>query len=384
MDFVINRLKLLLKRLFMRGFMRAWWAARRTRQWERAYCKQLLLSSGEPDSGAAPAVLLNAGALRSILFIADCMWEQNDLVPELRKIAQVTVLDLHPGLKECAPEAEKGCVAARVQAFAEAAKSLEPDVILFYARPGLLSEEVFETLRRRWNCPLFGLNLDDKFQFFPYGIFSKGDDNYQQWARRFDLNLTSSLAATDWYRERGLACLYAPAGMHRPEGLRAPDSASFEYVLSFVGSCKPDRAILINQLLGHGVRVNVFGSGWPRSQWLDDANRVFRGTQINLGMGFASESRTLTALKARDFECPGAGACYLTTYNWELARHYDLGKEILCYRSLEEFLELYAYYRKRPAACLAVAQAAWRRCSNEHTWELRYRRIFEQTGFKLK
>jgi hypothetical protein len=68
---------------------------------------------------------------------------------------------------------------------------------------------------------------------------------------------------------------------------------------------------------------------------VENPNSVFRDSQINLGIGFASPSFTLTTVKGRDFECPGVGACYLTTYNWELPLHYELGKEILCYRSVE-------------------------------------------------
>ena len=30
---------------------------------------------------------------------------------------------------------------------------------------------------------------------------------------------------------------------------------------------------------------------------------------------------------------PCVGACYLTTYHWELAEMFEIGKEILCYRN---------------------------------------------------
>jgi spore maturation protein CgeB len=91
----------------------------------------------------------------------------------------------------------------------------------------------------------------------------------------------------------------------------------------------------------------------------------------------------LTTVKGRDFECPGVGACYVTTFNWELPLHYEIGKEILCYRSIEELVEIYAYYHRRPAECLAIAQAAWRRCTAEHTWEKRFRRVLREVGFQV-
>ena len=64
----------------------------------------------------------------------------------------------------------------------------DADALLFYARPPLLSEEVFSLLRRRWSCPLLGLNLDDKTNFHPYGLFSDRNDGYVQWAPKFDVN----------------------------------------------------------------------------------------------------------------------------------------------------------------------------------------------------
>jgi spore maturation protein CgeB len=161
-----------------------------------------------------------------------------------------------------------------------------------------------------------------------------------------------------------------------------PTSAAFKYQFSFVGSKKPEREVVINELLRLNVPIHLFGGGWPNSHWVKP-NTIYRETQINLGIGLASPSLTLTTTKNRDFECPGVGACYLTTYNWELLNFYELGEEILCYRNVEELIEMYSWYSKRPAECLRIAQAAWRRCSAEHTWEQRFRKVFQTVGFKL-
>ena len=369
--------------MFLRGRLLDWWVRRRSRQWEQAYVAELVRSSTLPAPPIiAPPLRSPPRQLRQILLIADCMWEQNDLVPEFARIAETRLLDLRPPLKAApAGQPRATTVTEVVRNFAQGDSKVSPDVILFYARPSLLSEEVFHLLRQRWKCPLLGMNLDDKQEFFPYGIFRENGDNYQSWARKFDLNLTNCLPASEWYRQRALPCLYSPPGFHRPAELTEPNSADFKYEFSFVGSNKLEREFIIGQLRRAGVKINLFGAGWPETQWVDDPNAVFRSTQINLGIGFASPSLTLTTVKARDFQCAGVGACYLTTYNWELPQHYELGKEILCYRSLEELIEIYSYYRQRPEACLQIAQAAWRRCAAEHTWEKRFRRVFREVGF---
>ena len=310
------------------------------------------------------------------------MWEQNELFPELRKFCNLQVLDLNPALQEVGRILPSETVARRLELFVEASKDVEPDVILFYARPSLLSEAAFDLLRRRWKCPLLGMNMDDRVQFFPYGVLASGEDDYARWAGRFDLNLTNAFTSLAWYRRRGAAAYYLPSGFHLREAYQEPPrQPDYDCQFSFVGSWKADRGVIINRLLQAGVEVSLFGKGWPNSRWVESAAQVFRRSQINLGIGFAQPSAGITTTKGRDIECPGVGACYLTTYNWELPRLFEIGREILCYRDIEELLEVHAYYVKRPEECLRIAQAAHRRCVAEHTWEKRFRQLFRDLGF---
>lgn len=373
-----------LSRLVLRGAIVRRWVAWKTAKLENRFRSEVVRAStiplpAEPKRPVRPGV-----PLRRIFFLADILWENNDLVPELEKICPVTVLDLRPHLKENAGKRLPAqTVVAAVRAFLEVNRSFEPDLVFFYARPSLLSEEVFELLRKRWSCPLLGMNLDDKVEFLDYKIFSSGDQDYARWAKLFDMNVTNGLAVSDWYRLRGLPCIYSPPGMHQPPGLTMPDSSTFQYEFSFLGSMKPEREAVVNRIARAGIPIQLFGSGWPGGQWVDDPCKIYRGSQLNLGIGLASPSLVLTTTKNRDFDCPSVGACYLTTYNWELTQQYELGKEILCYRNEDELIEMYGYYRKRPEVCLKIAQAAFRRCSAEYTWERRFRKVFQQMGFAV-
>jgi Glycosyl transferases group 1 len=374
-----------LARVLLRGRLLDWWVLRRGRQWDASYRVELTKTL---DATIVP-VRLPAFApphkLRQILLIADCQWEQDSLMPELERIAESWLLDLRPALKSApAGDQARAAVAEAVRQFTQGNRSLSPDVILLYLRPALLSEEIFDVLRRRWNCPLFGMNLDDRQEFFRYGIFSSGNDDYGRWVKKLDLNITNCLPATEWYHQRGAASIYSPQGVHLTSDLTMPTAADFKYKISFLGSNKVERSAIIEEVRRAGILVSVFGSGWPNSRWIDNPNTLYRSTQINLGIGFATPSLTLTTVKGRDFECPGVGACYLTSYNWELPLHWELGREILCYRSVEELIEMFSWYGKRPELCLKIAQSAWRRSMAEHTWEHRFRKIFDQTGFQCQ
>jgi len=380
---VFTRFKRFVARLVLRGRILDFWLRRKMRRLERHYLSELVRGSRGKASGDALPALKRGEPLRRILVISDVQWEHKELVPELEKICPVTLLNLHPAMEDgAASDGRPKVVRDSMSDFIRVNTALEPEVIFFYARSALLSEEVFDTVRRRWSCPLLGMNLDDKIEFLNYGQFSDINDNYQRWARHFDLNLSNVRAVVDWYSDRGLPVCYVPEGYHPKPESRPPDDANaFDYEIAFVGRRRVERELLINQLRKLGVPVEPIGFGWPNSKGVDHPEAIYRRSMISLGIGFASPSQSLTTLKARDFECPGAGACYLTTFNWELAMHYEIGKEILCYRSVEELVELFSFYRRRPEACQSIAQAAYRRCLAEHTWEKRFRKVLRGIGF---
>lgn len=371
--------------MVLRGPILESWVRRKDRQMDRRFLQALVQNAADSTRPVKASRLSKTDRVKSFLLIADVMWESNELVPELEKIAPVKVLDLGRKISLGDDGASfAGNTLAVIREFSLSTKGYSPDVVLLYARPSLLSDEVFEEIRSCWKCPLLGMNLDDKVQFFPYGVFKSGDDNYQKWAAHFDLNLTSSLTALRWYRQKGFPSLYIAMGYHLSASNSSPPAnVDYRYAVSFVGSRKRERRAMIEELQGMGIAITLFGRGWPDSKWVDCAADVYRQSQINLGLGFATSTGGIANLKARDFECPGAGACYLTTYNWELATHYDIGREILCYRSTEELVEMYLYYSARPDECLRIAQAAHKRCAAEHTWERRFRRALHEAGFAL-
>jgi hypothetical protein len=356
---------------------------RQFKRLDRAYVHEVVKASQEPLRAPPRPRIAGSRAVRNIVVIADCMWEQNELVPDLQRQWTVSLLDLNPHLRKPSTMSDAEKAIQAVERFIAGARDVEPDVILLYARAPLLSEELFGLLRKAWRCPLLGMNLDDKATFFDYGIFSNGNDNYQRWAGKFDLNLTNTLAAVDWYHQHGFACLYSPQGVNLPDDLPEPGpKPSFQHLFSFVGSRRLERARIVERLRELKIPLTLFGSGWPQSQWADDATRIYRSTQINLGIGLCTATETQTTVKGRDFECPGVGACYLTTYNWELMNHWEMGKELLCYRTVEELVEMFGYYRQRPEECLKIAQAAFRRAKAEHTWRKRFGKVFCELGMK--
>jgi spore maturation protein CgeB len=83
-------------------------------------------------------------------------------------------------------------------------------------------------------------------------------------------------------------------------------------------------------------------------------------------------------VKTRDFEVPGTGGgAYVTSYSKDLVSHFDIGREIFCYRDRWELVELLRELLNNQSLIAEAAQVARARCLRDHRWLHRYKRIAE-------
>ena len=159
-----------------------------------------------------------------------------------------------------------------------------------------------------------------------------------------------------------------------------PKKCKKDIPVSFVGAAYGFRNSVIRFLMKHGVDIQAYGRGWPRG-FANDPVDIFNRSVINLGMGGIGYSESLTNVKGRDFEIPGTGGgVYLTSFNPDLAMHFSVGQEMLCYRNRDEMLELIRYYLAHPKEADEISRRGRERCLREHRWLHRYRRMSEIIG----
>ncbi len=142
--------------------------------------------------------------------------------------------------------------------------------------------------------------------------------------------------------------------------------------VSFIGGAYGFRPAVIRYLGRRGVHPQVFGEGWnTRSLTPEEQDAVLNRSTVNLGMGGIVHSEVITNLKGRDFEIPGSGGgVYLTSFNPDLAQHFEVGREILCYRNREEMVELIRHSLKNPDQSREIARRARERSLREHRLEI--------------
>jgi spore maturation protein CgeB len=135
---------------------------------------------------------------------------------------------------------------------------------------------------------------------------------------------------------------------------------------------------LVKGLRELGFCVEAYGAGWPGgSISYEKMAELTSRAKVVLGMGGVMHTDRVHHLKGRDFEVPMAGAVYLTSFNAELADHFAIGSEILCYSSLEECAEILAHTLRDPVALTRIGEAARKRCLQDHTWEGRVHEMLE-------
>lgn len=252
------------------------------------------------------------------------------------------------------------------------------DWVYVYAHGNVITAEIIRRITEELGIPVVNMCLDDK-QSWVGPEFDGQRSGQVDIAGAFDISWTTARVACDWYLVEGARPIYMPEGFDL--ATYKPMAVPQDIPVSFVGAAYGYRPLVIRYLQKYAIPIQVFGSGWPQSRWADDIVEIFNRSVINLGMGGIVHSESLTNVKGRDFEIPATGGgVYLTSFNPDLAQHFVVGKEIVCYRNREEMIELIRHYLAHPEETRAIAQRGHERCLREHRWLHRYQRICQILG----
>ena len=85
--------------------------------------------------------------------------------------------------------------------------------------------------------------------------------------------------------------------------------------------------------------------------------------------GLSTEA--ITSLPSRIFETAGCGVFQLTEYSDILAQHFEIGKEIVCFKNNKELRDLIKYYLKNEREREEIAGNSQIRAYKEHTYKHR-------------
>lgn len=224
-------------------------------------------------------------------------------------------------------------------------------------------------------------------------------------AARTSLNWFVESEAQERYRALGVPFLRAPYALN-PDALPDASCVTSDHAMIFIGSATRNRIRAAALIRLAGTDLHVRGWGWkealapkPTSSYapsallkhaaravartllggriggfLDDEAMVaeLRRSAVVLGLnegGAGPDARSY--LKLRDLEFPGMGCCCLTQSHPDLAEVFEVGREILTFRSAWEATRLAKDLARHPAECREIGRRARARVLREHTWSAR-------------
>ncbi|MBN2436979.1 MAG: glycosyltransferase [Deltaproteobacteria bacterium] len=339
-----------------------------------------------PDDSAVRLTLRNRfpglvpkpkGTLSIIAVYHNYNWEEGAFEPALAKFGTVRRYDWFTAFDHSGRN-WRGSVKAEmnrdlVARIGKWVTEKRPDVIFTYLSGELVFPETVRTLRS-FGVPMIHFSLNDKEHFVGKvrGGLAFGSRDICRW---FDLCWTSTEDALKKYCVEEALPVYLPEGAN-PE-LHKPGEQQKSIDVSFAGQCYGNRPETIRRLGAEGIHVEAFGYGWPNGPLAtDEMVRLYAKSRINLGFGGVEGHGGTYCLKGRDFEIPMSGGLYLTEYHPELERIYDLGREIVVYRGFDDLLANIRSLLADPQRAEEIRQAGFRRARKEHTWEMRFERVF--------
>jgi spore maturation protein CgeB len=221
------------------------------------------------------------------------------------------------------------------------------------------------------------MSADDQHQFIG-PLDRTGEAHQLRVARQADLYWTGWRLGARLVDSIGGNAWFAPHAAD-PERYR-PISCEKSLDVVFVGGCNRVRLDIVSGLSRY-FNVSAFGRGWPAgSVSFDETIQLFSRSRVVLGIGGIGHSFAIQMIKGRDFEVAMCGATYVTSAYSEVAECFDVGREIACYLSLEDCVEVVAKLLDDSELRTSMGHAARARSVRDHTWDRRVRSLFDLFG----
>lgn len=260
----------------------------------------------------------------------------------------------------------------------ETAAREEPDLVFFI----LFTDEIASATLDR---------VSDRFVTFNW--FCDDHWRFNNFSRHYAPHLrfvsTTDIAAPPKYRKIGYENVFLTQwACNHFDYKRLPDFARRTDV-SFVGQPHGNRRSWIKYLNRCGIEVEAYGNGWKNGRISqEEMIRLFNGSRINLNLSNSSFNiHTIFGgkeqIKGRNFEIPGCGGFLMTNHVAHLERYYEIGKEIVCFSGKRDLADKISFYLTHDYERESIALAGYERTIREHTYEKRFRQLFDWMGFRL-
>jgi spore maturation protein CgeB len=208
----------------------------------------------------------------------------------------------------------------------------------------------------------------------------------------YDVMLSLVDNFVDYFRGLGLKSELLRQGFE-PDVLSRLDGATPSIAVSFVGNLHSHHASRTRWLeaLCERLPLEVWTPSTGRLPAESPIVRCHRGSVWGVEMYQILHRSSITlnhhidvagryAGNIRLFEATGVGTLLITDWKENLHEIFELGTEVVAYRTVEECAEMVSYYLEHVDEGRAIARAGQRRTLGEHTYRQRMQQVVEIVG----
>lgn len=260
------------------------------------------------------------------------------------------------------------------------ADELKPDLVFFILFQDQFKIETLSAVKEKYTT--FNWFGDDSWRF---------SDFTSRYAKAFTFCSTTDKFSFYKYKELGqnniIMSQWAVINTPPP----SLENIEYEFDVSFVGGFNYARGWFVKMLEKNGIKVHTFGNGWPNGMVsLERMNEVFLKSKINLNLSNSKcydvryvlshpihlahtlkTKKDATQMKARHFEICYNGGFQLADFAAGLDDYLEIGKDVVCYKDVDEAINLIKYYLKHDQEREAIKRAGFEKSVHCHTYEHR-------------
>lgn len=208
-----------------------------------------------------------------------------------------------------------------------------------------------------------------------------------------DLLLTVSRRIERDLKNAPFPVLYLPHGTDCSYYSPGPRKIRFSAPVSYIGRATPRRADFCRSIADK--ELALYGRRWLKLPECRDpvlrkcirshsdiigenVVHIYRssGIMINILQENLAQQKTIMSLQV--FAIPATAACLITEDVEELGESFEIGRELLAFRTKDEMVELLSRSLADPEWAGKIGEAGRRRCLAEHTHKHRAERILAQ------
>lgn len=263
------------------------------------------------------------------------------------------------------------------QEIIKTANTLKPDLIFFILQESQIETSTLAALKKdkHYLVNWFG---DDQWRF---------DDFTSRFASYFDVCITTDKFSIDKYHKLGQKNVIRSQWASLKSDIEYKN-VQYKYDVSFIGGANPFRKWFVKELKKRNIHVHCFGNGWNNGRVsYQEMEEVFATSKINLNISNSTQydiryllsnprniistlraKKNKSQTKARIFEIPAQGGFELTEYVPSLEDYFHVGKEVACYKDIDEAELLIKYFLKHDCEREAIKIAGVRRARENHTY----------------